>query len=194
MLQRQNGGRHQNRALFAVGDALKRGAQRHFGFAEAHVAAKQAVHRVRLFHIAFDFVNRPQLVGGFIIREAAFKVALHIDIRRKRIALHFLALGVQRNQLVGHIFDRLAHFGTRFFPFLAADAVEFNRSPGFVVRTDIFRDQVKLRNRHIQHVAARILDFNIILCDFADFEFLNAVENTDTVGGVDHIVAFFQLV
>ena len=138
MLQRQNGGRHQNRALFAVGDALKRSAQRHFGFAETHIAAKQAVHRVRLFHIAFDFVNRPQLVGGFIIGEAAFKVALHIDIRRKRIALHFLALGVQRNQLVGHIFDRLAHLGTRFFPFFAADAVEFNRPPGFVVRADIF--------------------------------------------------------
>ena len=123
MLKRQNRGWHQNGALLAVRRAFERRAQCDFGFAEAHIPAKQTIHWVRFFHIALDFVNRAQLVGGFVIREAALKVALHIHVRRKRIARGVLAFGIEGDKLVCHILDRRAHARTGFFPFLAADAV-----------------------------------------------------------------------
>ena len=51
MLLRQDGRRHQDGHLFAVQDRLEGGAQGHLGLAIAHVAADEAVHRLRSLHI-----------------------------------------------------------------------------------------------------------------------------------------------
>ena len=45
MLLRQNRGRGQHRDLFAFHHRFKCGPDRHFGFAEANVAANQTIHR-----------------------------------------------------------------------------------------------------------------------------------------------------
>ena len=76
MLHRKHGGRHKDCALLAVADAFKAGAQCNLSFAEANIAAKQAVHRCRFFHIALDFVGTAELIVGFIIFKAKFKIAL----------------------------------------------------------------------------------------------------------------------
>ena len=47
VLERQDGGGRQHRHLLAVAQRLERRAHGHFGFAETHVAAQQAVHGAR---------------------------------------------------------------------------------------------------------------------------------------------------
>lgn len=46
MLQGQNRRRHQHGHLLAVGRGLERRSDRHFGLAEAHIAANQTIHRL----------------------------------------------------------------------------------------------------------------------------------------------------
>ncbi|CGX11529.1 Uncharacterised protein [Salmonella enterica subsp. enterica serovar Typhi] len=70
VLLRQQRSRHQYRHLFMVFHRQERGAHRHFGFAEADVAAHQPVHRQRLAHIAQYGVNRLCLIGRRFKREA----------------------------------------------------------------------------------------------------------------------------
>jgi len=55
--------------LLAAGDGNEGGAQRHFGFAKADVAANQPVHRARADHVLDHGVNRGVLVGGFVEAE-----------------------------------------------------------------------------------------------------------------------------
>ena len=55
MLLRENGRRHQDRDLSSVHHRLERGANGDFGFAEADVAANQAIHRLGPFHVGFRF-------------------------------------------------------------------------------------------------------------------------------------------
>ena len=57
MLKRQHGRRREERHLLSVHHRLERGAHRHFGLAVADVAAEQAIHRRRRFHVALDVVD-----------------------------------------------------------------------------------------------------------------------------------------
>lgn len=97
MLKRQNRGRHKNRHLLAVHDCLERGTQGHLGFAEAHIAAKESVHRTRLFHIPFDFTHCLQLPVGLFVFETGLKFALPFGVGRKGVARTAAALGIQRD-------------------------------------------------------------------------------------------------
>ena len=58
MLLRQNRCRHEYRHLLAVHSGLVSGTDSHLGLAKAHIAAKQPVHGLFLFHIHLDFRNR----------------------------------------------------------------------------------------------------------------------------------------
>ena len=58
MLKRQHRRRREERHLLAVHHRLERGAHRDFGLAVADVAAQQAVHRRRRFHVALDVGDR----------------------------------------------------------------------------------------------------------------------------------------
>ena len=75
LLHEQRGG-HEHGDLLAVLHGLERGAHGDFGFAEAHVAADQAIHRHGLFHVGFHFVDGAQLVGRLLVRERVLELAL----------------------------------------------------------------------------------------------------------------------
>ncbi|VDR28052.1 Uncharacterised protein [Raoultella terrigena] len=63
MLLSEQGRRHQHRHLLMVFYRQEGGAHGHFGFAKAHVAADQTVHRQRLAHIAQHRVDGLGLIG-----------------------------------------------------------------------------------------------------------------------------------
>ena len=84
MLPRENCRRHEHGALLAVGNALERGAQRDLRFAEADVAAQQAVHRHFALHVALDFVDAAELVVRFFKLEMRLKVALPLVVLPER--------------------------------------------------------------------------------------------------------------
>ena len=105
MLERKNGCGHKNCALFAVCNTFENGSERNLRFAETDVTAKQPVHRIRFFHILFDFVNAAKLVIGLNVFKPAFKIALHINIFRECVTLHFDALGIKLDKLLCHILN-----------------------------------------------------------------------------------------
>ena len=99
MLLREHRRRHKNGRLLAVGHAFERGAQRHLGLAVPHVAAQQAVHRGRRFHVLLDILDRLQLVGRFLEGEIILELALPCAVRAEGVALLILAFGVEFDQI-----------------------------------------------------------------------------------------------
>ena len=69
MLLRQDCGRRKNRNLFPFHHGLERGADRDLGLAKANVAADQAIHRARTFHVGFRRGDGGQLVRRFAKRK-----------------------------------------------------------------------------------------------------------------------------
>ena len=69
MLLGQQGGGGQDGDLLAAHDGDERGPQRHLGFAKAHIAADQAVHRARADHVLNHRMDGGALVGGFFKAE-----------------------------------------------------------------------------------------------------------------------------
>ncbi len=58
VLLREDGRGGEDRDLFAFHDGLEGGANRHLRFAEPDIAADEAIHRARLFHVAFGLGDR----------------------------------------------------------------------------------------------------------------------------------------
>ncbi len=99
MLPRQNCGGGKDGALLAAHHALERRPQRHLGFADADIAAEQAVHRPRLSISCLMSAAQSQLVRRFLVGEALFKIALPGVVGGEGVAVGLLAAGVQLNQL-----------------------------------------------------------------------------------------------
>ena len=94
MLPRQNRRRHQDGALLAGGDALKRRAQGDLRLAEAHIAAQQSVHRRFTLHVVFNLVDAAQLVVRFVVFKVRLKIVLPFVVfgERKALLLHALSV------------------------------------------------------------------------------------------------------
>ena len=107
VLEREHGGGRQHGHLLAVAQRFERRAHGDFGLAEADVAAQQAVHGMRRFHVALDLLGGGELVLGLGEFEGVFEFALPVGIGRKGEAFGHAALGVELEQLVRHV----AHFG-----------------------------------------------------------------------------------
>ncbi|MEI2704359.1 MAG: hypothetical protein V9E89_03635 [Ilumatobacteraceae bacterium] len=118
VLLREDRRRHQHGHLLAVIDRLERRPQRDFGFAVADIAADQAIHRVRLFHVRLDITHRAQLIFRLHIRERSFQFVLPGRIRARTAWPGALrAWRIQSEQFARFVLDRLLR------PALDADPV-----------------------------------------------------------------------
>ena len=145
VLRGEHRGRRQERDLLAVHHRLERGAHRHFGLAVADVAAQQAVHRRRRFHVALDVGDRGGLVGREVELERVFEFLLPVRVGTKRVAGHRLARGVELEQLFRHVAHRLLDAGLGLLPGGAAQPIERR-----LRRRREFLDQVEAFDRHEQ--------------------------------------------
>ena len=149
----EEGGRHQHRHLLMVFHRQKRGAHRHFRLAEANVAAHQAVHRQRLAHIAQYGVDGLRLIGRGFEREAVAEQLILLFIMFKCVARFCRALGVDIQQLGGHVAHLFGGFLPRSRPRIAAQLVQ---------RRILFRaagvaaNQMQRRYRHVQFGVVRV--------------------------------------
>ena len=69
--------------LLAVAQRLERRAHDHFRLAEAHVAAQQPVHGLRILHVALDLLDGGELVFRFGEFEGVFELALPVAVGGK---------------------------------------------------------------------------------------------------------------
>ena len=94
VLQRKDGGGHQDCSLLAVHCCLERRTYGYFSLSEPHVAAYQAVHGAGAFHIPLDCLGGELLIRGVFIHERGLEFFLQVGVRREGVGLGGLALGV----------------------------------------------------------------------------------------------------
>ena len=106
MLLRQDGRRHEYRNLLSVGNRFKRRTDRDLGLSEADIAADQAVHDLRAFHVTLCIFDRVKLVLGFFIRKQFLKLTLPYRIRTVGVSRTFLPDRVKIDQVLRDILYR----------------------------------------------------------------------------------------
>ena len=186
MLLHKDGGRGQQRRLLAAHHAFEDGAQGHFGLAVAHVAAEQAVHDARLFHVALDVLDGGELVGGLLVGEAVLELALPGGVRVEGVAGRGLAVGVEFQKLAGDLLDGGLDARLLPLPFAAGEAVEFGR---LALGADVFLHAVELVGGHVEFVRALIADVQKVAVGAFRGQAHRAHVLADTVVFVYHVVA-----
>ena len=149
VLRGEDGRRDEDRDLLAVLDRLERGAQRDLGLAVADVADDQPVHRASQLHVGLDLGRGTQLVDGLLVRERRLHLGLPWRVATEGVSLGVGARGVQREELLGEVVDRLADalLGTQ--PFRAAQLGQCR-----ALATRVAGDPADLLDRHEDPVAA----------------------------------------
>ncbi len=167
MLLRQQGGGHQHRHLLVVLHREKGGAHRHFGFAEADVAAHQAIHRQRLTHIAYHRMNRLRLIRRSLKREAVAEQLILFAVKFKGVALLSGALRIDIQQFRRHV----AHFFRRFLararPGVAAQLVQRGV---FIGAAGVTANQMQRGDRHVELGVVSVSQHQVFRLDAARFQ------------------------
>ncbi len=188
VLERQHGGRREEGDLFAVHRRLERGAHRHFGLAVADVAAQQAVHRRRRFHVLLDVGDRGRLIDGQVVFEGVLELLLPVRIGREGVARHRLARGVELEQLLGHVAHGFLDFALGLLPRGAAEPIDRR-----LRRAGVLLDQIEPLDRHEQLVLARVAELEEFLHAVADADLLEADEHADAIVDVHDVVADLEV-
>ncbi len=120
-------GRDEHQHLLAADGDGERGPERDLGLAVADVAADEPVHRPRRLEILLHGFDGARLVLGLAVRERGLEPfdPLLLDVVGDPGPR--LALGVQLQQLTGHLAEVLARAGLEVVPGLAAELRERRR-------------------------------------------------------------------
>ena len=110
----QDGGGDEQGHLFAIHNRLEGGAHRDLGFAIAHIAHNQPIHRAFGFHVLAHGVNGVQLVVGLFIGEAGGQFILPRAIGAVGMAACHFTFGIEMEQVFGNVGNRFA--GAVFSP------------------------------------------------------------------------------
>ena len=188
MLKRQHRRRRENGDLLAVHHGLERRAHGDFGLAVADVAAQQAVHRRRRFHVALDVGDRRHLIGRQVVFEGVLELLLPVRVGAEGVAGHGLARGVELEELLRHVAHRLLDPALGAFPGRAAQPIE--RRPR---RAGVLLDEIQPFDRHEQLVVAGVAQLEKLLQRVADADLLEADERPDPVIDVDDEIADLQI-
>src|SRR5712664_2336342 len=124
MLEGEYGRGRKKRDLLRIGNGFEGGAHGHFGLAIADIAAEEAVHRCGALHVFLDVGDRGVLVGSLLELEGVLEFALEISVGRKRKPWRGFPGRVQRQKLVGHVFQRFAYARLARVPAGTAESIE----------------------------------------------------------------------
>ncbi len=159
MLLGQDRGRAKNGDLTARIDDFERGANGDFGLAVADIAADEPVHRLVVFQVSFNILNRRHLIGRFVIGESVLHLGLPGRVRGKGMACRGFAGGIQFDQFRRHLLHLL--FGPLGRPGPVA-AVQAGHDRGGFVRADVLLYAVYLIGRNIDFVALGVFQQQVI--------------------------------
>ena len=190
MLLGQQRGRAQHHHLFAIGHGNEGRAQGDLGFAKAHVAAHQPVHRPAGLHVLDHRVDGGLLIGGFFKAEGLGKGVEVMRLEAELVAGARRALGIQRQQLGGGVAYLLRGLFLGLVPLAGAQPMQVDR---LGVGAGVAGDHMQLRDRHIQLVAARVFQMQKLGIAFAQVHVHQAKVTPHAVRHMHHRVANFQL-
>ena len=185
VLPRQQCGRHHHRHLLAAHHRGEGGAQRHFGLAEADVAADQPIHRTALAQIVEGRVDRGLLVVGFLVGKARGKFVGCADRDRQPRRFAKLPLGGDLDQLVGDLADAILHPRFARLPAGAAEPVELDVG---VLRA-VARQQLDVLDRQIELGVFGVVDFQAVVRRAGGLDVLQSDEAADAVIDMDDQIA-----
>ena len=190
MLLGQNGCRGEHCHLLTGGDGLEDRADGDFGFAEAHITADQAVHRLGLLHVPFDIGNRLDLIRRGLVGEGVLEFVLPGAIHREGEARSLVPFGVELDQIEGDLADGLARPLLGFVPRGSAHPVEVR---GAVTGGPVAPEAAQLVGGDPQQ-AIGVLHNEVVAGFAANRELLELQEFADAVVAVHHEVARAHLV
>jgi hypothetical protein len=182
--------RHQDRHLHSGRHRDEGGAHRDFRLAEPDVARDQPVHRPPARHVRDDRLDGLRLVRRFLEGEAGRERLVVLGAQRERVALARGAQRIEMQQLrrgVAHLLRRLA---LRLLPLAAAEAMQrrgLRRRPG------VAADDVELRDRHVELVAALVFEVQELHLAFAQVDGHEPQVAPDAVLAVHHRIAGLDL-
>ena len=151
MLRCQQRGRRQNRDLLSILDGFERRANGDLGFAEAHVATHQAVHRKGALHIDLDVVDGLSLIGRLHEGKRLLHLVLPRRVHAEGVADGVHALLVEHHQFLRDLAYRTANPVFRLGEVAAAEAMQHG-----CFAADVLTQCVDLVAGHVQLVAALV--------------------------------------
>ena len=185
MLARQQRRRHHHGDLLAVDGGDEGRAQRHFGLAEADIAADQAVHRPAGAKILDGGVDGGELVVGFLVGKAGAELVIGARPDREARRLARQPLGRDLDQLAGDLADAALHARLARLPVAAAETVEID----LALLGAVARQQVDVLDRQIKLGAFGVMDFQAIVRRAGGLDRLQADEAADAVIDVHDQIA-----
>ena len=106
-----------------------------------------------------DRLDGDELILGLHVGEAGLQLVLPRRIGAERVALHDLARGVQLQQIVGDLGHGAAGTLLHLLPVGRAQPVQRRRR---LARADVARQPVGLMDGHVELVALRVIDLQVL--------------------------------
>ncbi|OIQ74513.1 hypothetical protein GALL_438360 [mine drainage metagenome] len=127
MLLDEESSGNENRHLLAILHSLECGTHGDLRLAVSNVAADDAVHRVRLLHVGFYFLNSPELIWGFDESKGVFEFTLPRGVRGKSKARCASSGCIESDQLAGDLANGFPGSPFGFLPVCATHVVDGRR-------------------------------------------------------------------
>ena len=160
VLQGQDGGGHEHGHLLVVHGGLQGGAHGNFRLAEAHVAAYEAVHRARTFHVALHLLRHAQLVRRVLVLEARLQLLLQERVGAEGKALLADAVGIEAYEVGRDVLQLRLRALLHAFPRPRAEAAEARRLPVLAL---VLRELVEGVDADEHHVVALVRQLDHLL-------------------------------
>ena len=182
LLSQQRGG-NQHRDLLAGLHCHEGRSHRHFGLAEADVAAHDPIHRRGGPHILEHLSDGFRLIGGFLEREAIGKGLIFEFAGAQARRLMRGAARMQIQQFGGNIAHRLGGAPSGLGPLIGAELVQ---GCALGCATGVTVDEMQRMHRHIHPIAVAIFEHQEFPALLADFHELQIDVAADTISLVYH--------
>ena len=189
MLLGQNCGRHQIDHLFSLLDRFKCRPDRNLRLSEAHIAADQAVHDLRTFHVPLGSLDGKKLIFCFFKRKHFFKLSLPYRIRTVHKALLFLPCRIKLHQLFCNALHCFFHPGPGLIPFLTSQFIQLRC---LCIGPGILLDHIRLSGQHIEIASSAVLDLHIVLGYPIHLNLFNSPVDPQSVTFMNHIISDIQ--
>jgi len=146
---------HQQCDLLAICNGHPGRAERHFGFAEADVAANEPVHRASRRHVADHRLDRCSLVAGLFEAEAFGKRFVVVRIEAERVALARGALRIEVEEFGRRVVRLLRRLLLGLVPLPAAQLMQWC---GVRRSTAVTADQMQARDWDVELRVVGVLE------------------------------------